>query len=114
VILNNNFEKAPGTLSIQDVEGRLDRAVDHELPYQRKLITALNTGQPYVLHATQMFGFGKAIKGVVDDLVNADLGPQPERNGTPEEAPEKKVRRLSPASGPHPIRGWPTDVSAHT
>ncbi|MBI5363317.1 MAG: AAA family ATPase [Planctomycetes bacterium] len=99
VILNNNFEKAPGTLSIADVEGRLDRAVDHELPYQKKLITALNTGQPYVLHATQLFGFGKAIKGVVDDLVTAELAPQHERETTPEEQAAKKVRRAEPGFG---------------
>jgi pilus assembly protein CpaE len=98
VILNNNFERAPGTLSIADVEGRLDRAVDHELPYQKKLITALNTGRPLVLHATQLFGFGKAIKGVVDELVSADLGSHTERT-TAEEPAAAKVRRPGAAYG---------------
>lgn len=102
VILNNNFEKAPGTLSVADVEGRLDRAVDHEIPYQKKLITALNTGRPYVLHATQLFGFGKAIKGVVDDLLSAEFGAPPERLGAEDAAGDsaaKKVRRAEPGFG---------------
>jgi len=99
VILNNNFERAPGTLSISDVEGRLDRAVDHELPYQKKLITALNTGRPYVLGATQLFGFGKSVKGIVDELVSTELQHQPERNGSVDEAGEKKARRAEPGLG---------------
>lgn len=79
IVLNNNFEKAPGTLSTDDVEGRLGRPVDHEIPYQKKLITALNTGRPYVLGATQLFGFGKAIKHLVDEILVVDANAQPER-----------------------------------
>ena len=70
-VLNNNFEKAPGGLTLEDVAARLDRDVDFVIPYQKRLITALNTGRPYILHSQQYFGFGKVIKRLVDDLMTA-------------------------------------------
>ncbi|MFN0243223.1 MAG: CpaE family protein [Planctomycetota bacterium] len=68
IVLNNNFEKVAGGLTVEDAAERLDRHVDHVMPYQKKLITALNTGKPYVLTATTMFGFGKAIKRLVEEI----------------------------------------------
>jgi pilus assembly protein CpaE len=85
VILNNNFEKVAGGLSIEDVEGRLDRTVDYVVPYQKKLITALNTGRPYVLHGTQLFGFGKAIKRLVDELEESTPAAVPDKQPAAEE-----------------------------
>lgn len=99
VVLNNNFERAPGTLSLLDVEGRLDRAVDHEIPYQKKLITALNTGRPYILHGTQLFGFGKAVKRMVDDLQEAQTSAASEKHPAPEEPAARRVRRTDPGYG---------------
>lgn len=84
VVLNNNFERAPGGLTLEDVEARLDANVDFVIPYQKRLITALNTGRPYILHGTQLFGFGKAVKRLVDELMTAaETGLE----GEPEEAP---------------------------
>ena len=68
VVLNNNFQKCNATLKTRDVAARLNRDVHHEIPYQKKLITALNTGRPYILSANQMFGWGKAVKRIVDEL----------------------------------------------
>jgi pilus assembly protein CpaE len=85
VILNNNFEKVAGGLTVDDVAARLDRNVDHVIPYQKKLITALNTGRPYVLHGTQLFGFGKAIKRIVEEIQNGTVATAPEQPPAPEE-----------------------------
>lgn len=100
VVLNNNFERAPGGLTIDDVEARLDAQVDFVIPYQKKLITALNTGRPYILHGTQLFGFGKAIKRLVDDLMTA--GPNEAVDEQPEEAPARMPipRRARPGNNP--------------
>ncbi len=81
VVLNNNFEKVAGGLTTEDAAERLDRHIDHVIPYQKKLITALNTGKPYILHSTSLFGFGKAIKRIVEEI---------EASGATESAPASK------------------------
>jgi pilus assembly protein CpaE len=68
VVLNNNFEKVAGGLTKADVEERLERKVDHVVAYQKKLVLALNTGRPYVLSATKLWGFGRSIKRIVDEI----------------------------------------------
>lgn len=77
VVLNNNFERVPGGLTVADVEERLDRKVDWNIPYQKKLVTALNTGRPYVLHGTRLFGFAKTVERLVDELVADAPGDEP-------------------------------------
>ena len=99
IVLNNNFEKAPGGLTLTDVEARLDAEVDFVIPYQKKLITALNTGRPYILHGTQLFGFGKTIKRLVDDLMTSATTEGSEAEA--DEAPAKVVKPMAaPASKP--------------
>ncbi len=92
IVLNNNFEKAPGGLTLQDVEDRLDADVDYVIPYQKRLITALNTGRPYVLHSTKLFGFGKVIRRIVDDLV----GDAPVKQTAVEPAPAPRTPPAAP------------------
>lgn len=99
VVLNNNFERAPGGLSIEDVEARLDAQVDFVIPYQKKLITALNTGRPYILHGTQLFGFGKAIKRLVDDLMTSTPAESAEGEKA-DEAPAASTPRPKPVTNP--------------
>ena len=98
-ILNNNFEKAPGGLTIEDVEARLERDVDFVIPYQKKLITALNTGRPYILHGTQLFGFGKAVKRLVDELLTA-APPEKVADDVPGDTHLKPASPVPPTSSP--------------
>lgn len=88
IVLNNNFERVSGGLRVEDAAQRLDRDVDYVLPYQKRLITALNTGRPYVLGATQLFGFGKAIKLIADDLEQLGSAKDEAASGPSEEADE--------------------------
>ncbi len=88
IVLNNNFERVSGGLRVEDAAQRLDRDIDYVLPYQKRLITALNTGRPYVLNATQMFGFGKAIKLIADDLEQLGSTKDEATSGPSEEAEE--------------------------
>lgn len=105
IVLNNNFERAPGGLTLADVEARLDADVDFVVPYQKKLITALNTGRPYILHGTQLFGFGKCIKRLVDDLMTA--APAKAAEDEAEEAPAKPAPRTRP--GPNTKTAFASD-----
>jgi len=68
VVLNNNFQKCAGTLKTPDVAARLNREVHHVIPYQKRLITALNRGEPYVLKASRRWGWGKALNNIVTEL----------------------------------------------
>lgn len=68
VVLNYNFPKVTGSLRVEDVVERLGREVDHVFPYQKRLLTALNTGQPYALKAGKRFGFGKSLHRLVEEI----------------------------------------------
>ncbi|MFT7486284.1 MAG: pilus assembly protein CpaE [Candidatus Paceibacteria bacterium] len=70
IILNYNFPKVAGNLKVADVVERLGREVEHVFPFQKKLITALNTGKPYALTCGRRFGFGKALYGVTSEIEN--------------------------------------------
>jgi len=68
VVLNYNFPKVSGALRVEDVVERLGREVDHVFPYQKRILTALNTGRPYALKAGRRWGFGKALNRLVDEI----------------------------------------------
>jgi hypothetical protein len=38
------------------------------MPYQKRLMEALNSGQPYALRASSLFGFGRALKTLVQEI----------------------------------------------
>ena len=95
-VLNNNFEKVAGGLTVEDVAERLDRDVDFVLPYQKRLITALNTGKPYVLGATRLFGFGKAIHRIVEDLEKITNPAERAAPAAPAEEPQPEPRVIAP------------------
>lgn len=68
ICLNYSFPKVSGGLKVEDVVDRLGRHVDHVFPFQKKLITALNTGKPYALTCGRRWGFGKALSGVTREI----------------------------------------------
>lgn len=93
VILNRHTRIA-GNPSPADVARRLGRAVDHVLPYHRQVVTAANTGEPYVLQASRWRAHGRAILRLIDEveaLAQGAATAPPGRNGAsagnPTEAP---------------------------
>jgi len=69
VILNQTHPRFPSMLAPRDVAERLERDLDHVIPFQKGLMTALNTGRPYVLTTrSRWWGFGKAVDALVRDL----------------------------------------------
>lgn len=68
VILNYTQPRFPGALTPQDVATRLNRDVDHVVPFDQRVLVGLNMGIPYSLRARSWYGFGKAIKGIVDQI----------------------------------------------
>ena len=68
LVLNYNYKPFLGNLQPIDIANRLQRTVDYVFPYERRVLTATNTGRPHVLHASRWDRFGRAIKLLVDDL----------------------------------------------
>ncbi len=74
IVLNYTMPKAPAALRVSDVEERLNRDIEHVFPFQKKLLTALNTGRPYALSCGRRFGFGKSLARIVDEIEAAPEG----------------------------------------
>jgi pilus assembly protein CpaE len=80
-IILNRYSSFAGNIRPDDVARRLGRAVDHVVPYQKKLLIASNTGKPYVLDAATWWGIGKAFRAVIDELPQVIMQAGPARNG---------------------------------
>lgn len=84
VVLNQNHPPFPGQLTARDVEERLGQEVDHLVPYEKRLLTALNLGEPYILRAPAGRGFGRALHAIADEV---EALARPRGPATPEEDP---------------------------
>ena len=49
-IVLNRYTTLPGSVTV-DVANRLGHAVDHVIPFDKRIVVAANTGEPYVLRA---------------------------------------------------------------
>ena len=92
LLLNHTHPGFAGELTARDVAQRLERPVDHELPFQRGNLIGLNAGRPYALKAGGWMGFGRALRRLVDDLEQAlvappEAGPGGARRGAESEEP---------------------------
>jgi len=77
LILNQNYGKFAGCLTPADIQQRLARPIDFVFPYQKRVLVSMNTGQPYIMKSTRLFGFGREMSALVDEI--DELGPrQPE------------------------------------
>lgn len=92
IVLNYNYKPFLGNLQPIDIANRLDRTVDVVVPYERGVLTSMNTGSPHILHARRWSRFGRSIDQLVDaiDTWTADAGPEL----TP--APASVDRRVRP------------------
>ena len=83
LVLNQSYARFMGNLSPADIQKRLGRPLDYVFPYQKRLLSAMNTGRPYILNCTRLFGFGREMSALVDEIEanreerQADEGPRP-------------------------------------
>ncbi|MGE0191111.1 MAG: CpaE family protein [Planctomycetota bacterium] len=73
IILNRAQKSFPGQLTPADVEAHLNRAVRHEVAFDKKLPMATNMGRPHVLQAGPWNRFRRSIGRIVDDIETATL-----------------------------------------
>jgi pilus assembly protein CpaE len=67
-VVLNRYTGAADNLKPGDVALRLGRDIDHIIPNQKKLAIAANLGKPFALAASRWWGFGKAMRLLVEDM----------------------------------------------
>jgi pilus assembly protein CpaE len=68
LVLNYNYKPFLGNLQPADIANRLQRALDYVVPYERGVLTSMNTGSPHILHSHRWARFGRVVNRVVEDL----------------------------------------------
>jgi len=74
-IVLNRQQRVGGSLGPHDIAQRLGRTVDWVFPYDKSVIAAANTGRPLAMQTRGMFGFGRTLKQLIEDiqLVSGEL-----------------------------------------
>ncbi len=67
-VVLNRYTTLPGSVKPVDCASRLGHAVDHVIPFDKRIVIAANTGEPYVLRAGRFFGCGRHLRRLVDDI----------------------------------------------
>ena len=68
LVLNYNYKPFLGNLQPIDIANRLQRTLDYVVPYDRRVLTSMNTGSPRIIHSRRWERFGRAINTIVDAL----------------------------------------------
>ena len=68
LILNYNYKPFLGNLQPSDIANRLERTVDYVVPYDKGVLTSMNTGSPHILHTRRWDRFGRTLNRLVEDL----------------------------------------------
>jgi len=66
IVLNRNTPPFPGQLGREEVAERIGRDIDFEVPYEKRVLSALNLGRPRVLDAGRR-GWGRVVRELIDD-----------------------------------------------
>lgn len=99
LVLNYNYKPFAGNLRPGDIADRLQRTIDHVVPYESRVLVSMNTGSPQIFHARRWHGFTRAVNAVIDEISD------PLSGGAVPDAPAENGRRLkhAPAQAPG---GW--------
>ena len=84
VILNRQMSVAGG-LSIDNVAERMQRNIDHVLPFDKRVMAAANCGVPIAAATLRFSGFSRALERLADDVcsVSGDTSSRLEPNDQP-------------------------------
>ena len=106
IVLNRNTPPFPGQLSRSEVADRIGRDVDFEVPYDKRVLSALNLGRPRIMDAGRR-GWGRVVRDIIDDTESIDHPGKETPNASSTAQPAPDTRRAdSPDTRPDaaPIR----------
>ena len=102
-VVLNRYTTLPGSVNPADVANRLGHVVNHVIPFDKGIVIAANTGEPYILRPRRFFGCGRQLRGLVDDIdamtEAPPIVPAPPQNGeaqADENEPAEIVEEDSP------------------
>jgi pilus assembly protein CpaE len=78
LVLNYNYKPFLGNLQPIDIADRLQRTLDYVVPYDRRVLTSMNTGSPHILHSRRWERFGRSINTIIDALDSWTVNAAPE------------------------------------
>ncbi len=78
LVLNYNYKPFLGNLQPIDIADRLQRTLDYIVPYDRRVLTSMNTGSPHILHSRRWERFGRSINTIIDALDSWTVNAVPE------------------------------------
>lgn len=67
-IILNRQQRVAGSLSIDDVAERMQRDIDHVLPFDKRVMAAANCGVPIATAILRFSGFSRALERLADDV----------------------------------------------
>ncbi|MCA9204427.1 MAG: AAA family ATPase, partial [Planctomycetales bacterium] len=71
-LIINRSQRIAGSLAIPDIETRMNRPVDHVLPFDKQVVAAANQGEPIAARSLS-FGFGgfvRPLRRLVDEVAS--------------------------------------------
>jgi pilus assembly protein CpaE len=102
-IILNRQQRVAGALSVEDVAERLQRDIDHVLPFDKKVMAAANCGVPIAMAAIRFSGFSRALQQLADDVA-----------GHTETTGSRSQLNESPLVGPREDNIWEGEAPAET
>lgn len=93
IVVNENYRNFTGNLKLTDIETRLGRPIDYAIPFEKGVLTSMNTGEPFSLRSMKWLGFGRAVKELADEVEK--LAGSAEPNDTPAQPGELLARRAT-------------------
>ena len=69
-LIVNRMQQVSGSLSLPDIAARMNRPIDHVLPYDKQVIAAANCGEPIGARSVGfgLGGFVRPLRAVVDEI----------------------------------------------
>jgi pilus assembly protein CpaE len=75
MVLSRNHRRFLGSLTVGDIEARLERPIDFVIPYERQALVAMNSGRPYILSARWWSRFRRAVERIADAVDGVEVAP---------------------------------------
>ena len=99
-LILNRQQRVTGGLSIDDVADRMQRNIDHVLPFDKKVMAAANCGVPIAMAPIRFSAFSRSLERLADDVA-----------GESDSAESRMDRKEEPLVAPEPAED-PTVRSA--
>ena len=108
IVLNRNTPPFPGQLGREEVANRIGRNIDFEVPYDKRVLSALNLGRPRVLDAGRR-GWGRVVRSLIADAASISENDDEVREQsvlTPAVLDSGGGSERPPEAADSPKRGW--------